>query len=407
MSSFVQNGSVTFCWHSRPDVNCPVMKLSPAIRRVLLSMSLLIVASCADRENKVPSVQDGLFEQEDTLSLGLKRPPGMEKITVYESDGPGYVNNVVLSRFADKWYCMWQESERDEDTPDTHVMYSVSTDGAVWGEPALLAPPTDSTFATPGGWVQRGDSLSAIINYFSSANRSAGGKARYKTTHDGMTWNEAHPVLMEDGSPMQAVLEQDPLLLPSGRTVGAAHFRPGTTLCPVYTDDPSGLRGWRRGNLPEGEGEPMEPSQYVTPGRDLVMLFRDQASSFTKLASVSGDGGETWTAPRRTIIPDSRSKQCAGNLPDGRAFWVGNPTGSKSRRILALALSDDGYLFNKAYLLAGENDLPERRTKGRYKTLGFNYPKAVVVNDTVWVSLSINKEDAVIYRIPVKGLDQR
>ena len=134
------------------------------------------------------------------------------------------------------------------------------------------------------------------------------------------------------------------------------------------------------------------------------MLFRDQASSFKKLASISHDGGELWSAPVATDIPDSRSKQCAGNLPDGRSFWVGNPTGNKSRRILVLALSSDGVLFDRAWLLAGPEDLPARRNEGKYKTLGYNYPKAIVLDNDLWVSLSINKEDVTLVRIPISSL---
>ena len=176
---------------------------------------------------------------------------------------------------------------------------------------------------------------------------------------------------------------------------------PGLTPNPVYTDAPSALEGWVRGRIPEGGGKPLEPSQYRLPDGTLVMFFRDQASSFVKLASTSTDEGVTWTAPAPTNIPDSRSKQCAGNLPDGRAFWVGNPTGNKSRRALVLALSDDGLLFNHAWLLAGPEDLPARRHDGRYKTLGYSYPKAVLLNDFLWISFSVNKEDAALVRVPV------
>ena len=148
----------------------------------------------------------------------------------------------------------------------------------------------------------------------------------------------------------------------------------------------------------------MEPSQYLSPDGTLVMLFRDQASSFVKLASVSMDNGESWSAPACTDIPDSRSKQCAGNLPGGRAFWVGNPTGSKSRRILVLSTSEDGRLFGRAMLAAGPSDLETQRFSGRYKTLGYNYPKATVIGDALWISLSVNKEKAVLFRIPLDSI---
>ena len=366
---------------------------------ILLALSALLLQACASRENRLPEVPDGLFDLTDTVSYGLSRLPDCERIVVYES--PGYVNNVLVTYFGGKYYCMWQASNRDEDTPDTKVLCSVSPDGVWWAAPILLAQPTDSTFVTPGGWIQGGDSLSAILNYVCAPDRSKGGTAWYISTIDGETWTETRPLRMADGCPMPGIIEQDPLRLPDGRTVGAAHFRQGLRVNPIYTDDPSALSGWKKAAFPDGDGSPLEPSQYLTPDGKLMMFFRDQASSFVKLASVSEDQGKSWTPPMKTGIPDSRSKQCAGTLPDGRVFWVGNPTGNKSRRSLALALSEDGYRFDKAFLLAGTEDLPPRRNVGRYKTLGYNYPKATVLGDALWISLSINKEDAVLFRIPI------
>ena len=363
---------------------------------------VVLLQACASRGNRFPGVPEGLLDLTDTVTLGLARLPECERIVVHES--AGYVNNVLMTAFDGKYYCMWQSSEKDEDTPDTRVVYATSADGECWSGPMDLAVPTDSTFVTPGGWLQRGETLTAVLNYICAPDRSKGGSAWYVLTQDGVAWTAPQPLRMADGSPLPGILEQDPLRLPGGRNVGAAHFRPGLRVNPVYTGDPAALTGWTEAAFPVGEGSPLEPSQYVAIDGKLVMLFRDQASSFVKLAAVSGNQGASWTAPKRTNIPDSRSKQCAGTLPDGRAFWVGNPTGSKSRRTLALALSTDGYSFDRAFLLAGPADLPPRRREGRYKTLGYNYPKAVVLGDTLWISLSINKEDAVLYCVPLKSL---
>ena len=373
-----------------------------SIARVLLSVSCLVSLLCCTGRTGVPTLPrmaEGVLDLQDTATLGLERLPEAEMVIVHRSKG--YVNNVLFTHVRGEYYCMWQASERDEDTPDTKVLYARSRDGIAWGEPGLLAAPTDSTFVSPGGWIARGDSLAAILNYVCAPDRSKGGTAWYSVTCDGAKWSTPRPVRMADGTPVDGIFEQDPLLLPSGRTVGAVHFRPGLTPNPVYTDAPSALEGWVRGRIPEGGGKPLEPSQYRLPDGTLVMFFRDQASSFVKLASTSTDEGVTWTAPAPTNIPDSRSKQCAGNLPDGRAFWVGNPTGNKSRRALVLALSDDGLLFDKAWLLAGPTDLPARRHEGRYKTLGYSYPKAVLLNGFLWISFSVNKEDAVLVRVPV------
>lgn len=69
--------------------------------------------------------------------------------------------------------------------------------------------------------------------------------------------------------------------------------------------------------------------------------------------------------------------------------------------MLARGLSQDGYLFNQAYLLLSPTDRPPQRQKGRYKTLGYNYPKATVIDETLWISLSFNKEDAVLVRVVI------
>jgi hypothetical protein len=73
-----------------------------------------------------------------------------------------------------QYYCMWQSSVKDEDTPDTRVVYATSPDGLRWEEPMDLALPTDSTFVTPGGWIQRGGTLTAVLNYICAPDRRGG-----------------------------------------------------------------------------------------------------------------------------------------------------------------------------------------------------------------------------------------
>lgn len=187
--------------------------------------------------------------------------------------------------------------------------------------------------------------------------------------------------------------------MPDGRLVGATHFMPGLHICPVYTDDPKGISGWRKGQFEYKDfGETsreIEPSQYVRPDGTIVMLFRDQSSSFRKLVSASKDRGETWTKPALTTFPDGRTKQCAGNLPDGTSYMVSCPVPAKRRWPLVLHLSSDGVNFDKAVLLrsGSTNDLPPRRYEGKYKTLGYSYPKAIVYHQKLYVGYSTNKED--------------
>ena len=105
----------------------------------------------------------------------------------------------------------------------------------------------------------------------------------------------------------------------------------------------------------------------MQPNGTIVMLFRDQKSSFRKLASVSHDRGGSWSKPQITDIPDARTKQCAGNLPDGTSYMVCCPANGKWRWPLVLLLSQDGVRFSQAVLLRGGQtaDLPPSRYNGK------------------------------------------
>ena len=334
----------------------------------------------------------------------------IKTVTVFKAaDGTDhYANGVVMTTWRGALYCMWQSSPTDEDSDDTRVVYSISRDqGQTWCEPMTLALPSDSFYCTSGGWLSHNDTLTAFIDIWEKGVEPRGGKTSYIVTTDGMNWSELKPVTMKDGSEMNGVLEQDPYTLPDGRIIGAAHFQPGLHVCPVYTDDPTGHGGWLRGTFEsEDKGKQsreLEPSQYVRPDGTIVMIFRDQNSSFRKLAALSTDRGETWTKAQQTDLLDARTKQCAGNLPDGTAFMVSCPSGSKQRWPLVLQLSDDGIHFTQTITLrSGEkSDLPPRRYEGRYKTLGYSYPKAVIANGSLYIGYSTNKEDVECTIVPL------
>ena len=159
---------------------------------VWIACLAVLLQACVSRGERFPGVPEGLFDLTDTVTLGLARLPGCERIVVHES--PGYVNNVLMTAFDGKYYCMWQSSAKDEDTPDTRVVYATSADGVCWSGPMDLAVPTDSTFVTPGGWLQRGETLTAVLNYICAPDRSKGGSAWYVLTQDGVAWTAPQPL---------------------------------------------------------------------------------------------------------------------------------------------------------------------------------------------------------------------
>jgi hypothetical protein len=386
-----------------------------ALNGCLAGFALMFAATCVASLAAAPFDVAPLFDPAKP-DLGLRRAPGAENVVVFAptEKTDKFSNGVVLFPFRGKLYAQWQSSARDEDSVDTWVAYAVSSDGTHWSKPKVLVPAgRGPAMHSSGGWWSDGKTLVVFINVwpegFVKADGShPGGHTEYMTSRDGVHWSARKKVTGVDGKPIDGIIEQDPHALPSGRIVTAFHLRPGMIVAPFYTGDPLGVSGWARGkmeNLPhEGNvSREIEPSVFLS-GPCLTMAFRDQAESFKVLAAQSCDDGATWTTPELTAMPDARAKLSAGNLPDGTAFLVNAPSGNKTRIPLAIGLSRDGKIFDRAYLLRGTADLPPLRYPGRYKRPGYHYPKSVVWNGYLYVGYAANKEDVAVTRVPLSSL---
>ena len=374
-------------------------------------LALLIMQQLVAQSNEKPfSVDTTLFDFSRPETLGLNFAPGTETFTIFK---PGEIDNkynhaVVLFPYEDYLYAQWQTSATDEDAPDTRVVYSRSKDGEHWCKPMELVPEWDKGIKTSGGWWSNGDMLVAYINVWpNQPDKPKGGYVEYKISTDGLNWTEVKRLMNKNDGFVNGIIEQDLHALPDGRIITAVHEQPGLIVSPYYTDDPLGTSGWTKGqmeNLPHGGfiSRELEPSWYYRSDGAVVMIFRDQQSSFKKLASVSYDRGETWSKPVITDMPDSRAKQCAGNLPDGTAYQVNNPSGNKTRYPLMIILSKDGKYFDKAFLLrSGGEDLQPMCYEGKYKRVGYSYPKSVLWDGYLYVSYATNKEDVEVTRVKI------
>ena len=376
-----------------------------------------MISACAsvpagEAQTAVPfEVLDGLFDHSRPDDLGLETLSNAETVTIFSpGDGDNAFNHgVVLMPFKGRLYAQWQTSARDEDAPDTHVVYSSSDDGRNWSDPVVLAPAWEEGIRTSGGWWSDGRTLVGYINVWPDpGDGPKGGYTEYKTSRNGLEWSESRRVLAADGSPVEGIFEQDPHDLPDGRIISAFHMQPGLIVSPWFTDDPLGVTGWQKGALPNlphdnpGISREIEPSWYRRGDGAVVMVFRDQQASFRKLAAASHDRGLTWRRPVLTAMPDARTKQSAGNLPDGTAYLVGNPVSNRNRFPLVVTLSSDGWLFDRAFLLrAGGADLPPLRYPGKYKRPGYSYAKCVLWAGGLYVAYATNKEDVQLTRVPV------
>ena len=381
-----------------------------------LAAAALIAAAGSTSAQAVPfAVQSGLIDTANTNTVGVSPAPGTETFNIFKATNSTdhYSNGAGLIGFKGYLYCMWQSSPTNEDSPDTWVAYSRSEDGASWTAPMVLAANPGDGARTSGGWWMNGDTLIAFINHWPTSLSPRAGYTEYITSTNGLDWTSIQRVKMANGTDINAVFEQDPHALPDGRIINGAHFQPGLNCSPIYTDDPSGTSGWVRAAFTNlsfngSQTRELEPSWYRRSDGAVVMVFRDQNSTYRQLASVSTNSGQNWTlAVTNGTLPDSRAKQCAGNLPDGTAYMVNNPISTavvKTRRPLVLTRSRTGSLFDKAYLLRSYWSLPPQRYSGTAKTLGFSYPKATIWNGYLYVGYSVNKEDMECTRVPLTSL---
>ena len=379
---------------------------------------IFFISICSASQNKTKTnevpfrVKTDLFDETEKDSLGLRTPIDLETISIFEPNDKTdhFSNGAVMTVFKDVFYCQWQSSAKDEDSEDTWVAYSRSEDGKNWSQPMVLSESLDNGYCTSGGWWKSGDTLVAYINQWPSNVKPKGGFTYYKMSIDGINWTKKKLLLKFDGKPLKGVFEQDPHQLANGRIINAAHFQPGLIVSPIYTDDPMGISGWIRANfknisIKKDVSREIEPSSFLQSDSTIVMIFRDQNSSHKSIASVSFDRGENWSMPIVTNMPDARSKQSAANISSEISYIVNNPIQSKSRMPLVVTLSRGGEFFDTAYSLrkAG-NNIQAMRFEGKYKKLGYHYPKSIIWKNHLYVSYTTNKEDVEYTKVPLSSL---
>lgn len=323
---------------------------------------------------------------------------------------------------------MWSTGDVDEDSPSQRVVFAVSADGRSWCDPAILADDPDGPKGpirrTAGGFMTRsGDTGDdALIAYFSTFTGNEPGLkwSRKLTleacvTRDGEHWDA--PVTVVDDFLMNEAPRRTPgdrLLMTGENTRGEPRI--------LISESQDGVTGWRDARLPlaatsrhataaptsQPAPPPNEPTWFTrhsansANGFELVLLFRDDGGSRTLFVSISRDDGLTWTTPIASGYPDATAKSRAGNLPDGRAYLINNPSRRFGRSPLVLATSADGHVFGRAWAL--RIDAARPRFEGKYKGAGFQYPGSLIWRDELYVIYSIAKEDVAITRVQLAEL---
>jgi len=372
--------------------------LGPDVRRTLQRLHMrqaMTEASC------LMTYEDQGYRAEAAL---VDRLPFQRRPVFRGSRQTGnYQHHAQVARFKGRYYLAWSNGLADEEAPGQQILVASSADGLAWSEPVPAVPRqaqdglvhncvgllgTDAELflfcwtelairdaRLPG--MRRIDAASKRVDLYASA--------------DGNTWQLRTPRLLDPGKDHAAMFEAPRPAAGGALLCGGSHNGPvvfrwnnaDVTRPPDVVSVPPAAEA----SFPYGEA-----TWYRAPDGLLVMFWRDEAQSVRLYVNSSADGGKTWTAPILSDIPNSMQRVFAGNLADGRAFLINdaNPR-LLDRRQLTLALSKDGRVFDRIYMLV--DDPVRQRFPGLLKAHGWQYPCALVDGERMLIAYSVNKED--------------
>lgn len=366
---------------------------------------------------------------QDYRGTGLPKL-AVESRVIYKAWSPWtYSHHAHITHFRGRYYVMYSNGWIDEDDVGQRVMLSTSDDFERWTVPEPLVDTRMGehwglTF-TAGGWHVYGDTLVAYIGEYEydvpagtrkpdhiqeTAHKNT--RTWALTTRDGREWSAEIPIIE------RTIPNHGPQATRTGRLIMA-----GGMMFP-YTDDPAGLTGWTPAGIyprdmphpyvDDSVGFEAAAPYFSTPhpvlcegsfcqpdDGTLLMLLRSGTGYLWYTTST--DDGETWTAPQATEFTDSVAKFHLGRLPDGRLYYVGNPsTRREYRTLLVLSLSEDGEDWTRSYILRDEETAPV--FEGTYKDHGYQYPHSMILGNHLYVAYSINKEDVGVLRADLSQL---
>ncbi|MCL8026103.1 sialidase family protein [Nocardioides bruguierae] len=248
----------------------------------------------------------------------------------------------------------------DEGNPDICLWSSRLEHGSgTWTPAEQLTDDPDRSdqnpalFAAPDGavWLLYPSQLARRPDREETFNLQHTAEVRRMVSRDGgRTWSAPEVFLDRPGT----FLRQPPQVLASGRWVLPTWVstddgnKNGSDVTVVHLSDDEG-ETWRAVEVPDSAGCVHANVVELAPDR-LVALFRSRYADHVYLAT-SEDGGETWSRPSPTELPNNNSSITALRLPSGRLGVVCNDLGFNSGRTqvfwpferpsVTLAASDD------------------------------------------------------------------
>lgn len=146
-------------------------------------------------------------------------------------------------------------------------------------------------------------------------------------------------------------------------------------------------------------GSLTETSYYQSPDGVLHLMCRSETGYIW--SATSTDEGQSWSEFYPTNFVSASTMFTHITLPDGRIAWVGSPY-YDVRWPLALYVSEDGYNFDKAYIL--QDKVYEMQQDGWAKGGPFAYPQLEIQGDYLYVMYTKQKEVVEICRVKLSDI---
>ena len=290
--------------------------------------------------------------------------PMMSKEDVFPLDAKhNHASSLVRLPNGDLFVC-WYRGSGERTADDVAIMAARKRAGAgAWSPPFVLADTPGFPDTNPTLFVDRRNQLwlfwqtivanrweTAITNYRMSADYKGEGVPKWALSEvmflKPKNFAERVKAVYPDKPQLEDKFAQrmgwmtraHPVQLPNGRIVLGLYSDGWDVSLAALSDDDGAT--WRA-------SEPIVSAAGIQPAfarrRDgsIVAFLRDNGPPPKRVqASVSSDGGETWTVAKDTEIPNSGTGLEVLVLKDGRWLLINNDT-ERGRNSLALTLSDD------------------------------------------------------------------
>lgn len=231
--------------------------------------------------------------------------------------------------------CCWFAGS-DEGNADISIVLSRLNKGEKrWTEPVMISDDktrseqNPSLFLTPTGeiWAMYTAQRARTPQDKPGFNLQYTAEIRRKiSTDNGHTWGTTETMFDRPGSFCRQKIQ----VLSSGRWVFGNWIcfpdesRNGSDITVVYLSDDQG-KTWHAVEMPESRGRVHANIIEQSPGKLLAFLRSRFADNV--YVSRSGDDGETWSVPEKTILWNNNSSISAVKLQSGAIALISNPVG--------------------------------------------------------------------------------